>query len=292
MVSAAIAVSVWVISALLVGYSIYRNFKDAHRAESLRAEIVTIKDENKVQLAAEYERGRKEGLKSPKGRQQTAPDEDSRYEAPISESELPTFQNTRKHFTELSFSQRWALKKVLQSPGQRYPDLLASLGAMGFAHPDLDVGQLFFRNLAEEQIGGSIAPSVWVVKFQDRLFKEFPLDPDSRNQAFQLVEPVPRLVIQKALYGPENRLGFEDVTHIVRAHLHNNAIDMEVSDKTFPEFPPHSRIMAMPLPSKYLLEVTYTMGDLKDQVIVRYAGSRLVLPEAPVKPPASGAVAL
>jgi hypothetical protein len=219
------------------------------------------------------------------------------HEGPVLYSELPTFQNTRKQFMELSFSQKWALKQVLQSPGQRYPDLLASLAAMGFAHPDLDVGQLFSRSLAEEQTNGSIAPSVWVVKFQARLFKEFPLDADTgekhatkgilsddaKNQ---------KLVIQKARYGPQNLSAFEDVTHIVRAHLKNNAIDIEVSDKTFPEFFPHSRLVGMAFPSKYLLEVVYTIGDLKDQVIVRYSGDRLVLPEASLEPPASAKEAL
>lgn len=47
----AIAIFVWVISILAVGYSIYRNVHDAHRAASLRAEIVTIKDEYATQAS-------------------------------------------------------------------------------------------------------------------------------------------------------------------------------------------------------------------------------------------------
>jgi hypothetical protein len=50
--SAAIAISVWAISLLMIGYSIYRNLRDARRAESLRAQIVTIKDEHKTHIDA------------------------------------------------------------------------------------------------------------------------------------------------------------------------------------------------------------------------------------------------
>lgn len=49
-VTAAIAVSVWIIAAGMIGYSIYSNLKDAHRADTLRSEIITIKDEHTTQM--------------------------------------------------------------------------------------------------------------------------------------------------------------------------------------------------------------------------------------------------
>jgi hypothetical protein len=46
----ALVILIWLSGAVLLAYSVYRNLKDAHHAESLRAEIVTIKEEHQIQF--------------------------------------------------------------------------------------------------------------------------------------------------------------------------------------------------------------------------------------------------
>jgi len=49
---AAFALIVWVIALGVIAYTAYRNLKDSHRANQLRSEIVTIKDEHNIHLKA------------------------------------------------------------------------------------------------------------------------------------------------------------------------------------------------------------------------------------------------
>jgi len=61
--TAAVAVSVWVISVVMIGYSVWRNLHDAHRAKALRTQIEVLKKEHSAQVKAlevEVERQKQE----------------------------------------------------------------------------------------------------------------------------------------------------------------------------------------------------------------------------------------
>jgi len=50
--NATIVLLAWLLSLGMVAYAVYKNLKDVHREKSLKAEIVTIRDEHKTQMGA------------------------------------------------------------------------------------------------------------------------------------------------------------------------------------------------------------------------------------------------
>jgi hypothetical protein len=52
LMTATLLVLTWLCGAALVAYSVHRNMKDAKRAESLRAQIVTIKDDFRLRISS------------------------------------------------------------------------------------------------------------------------------------------------------------------------------------------------------------------------------------------------
>ena len=49
--NAALQVSLWIVSAIVVVYAVYRNLKDSRRSANLRAEIAAIQEQHRGQLA-------------------------------------------------------------------------------------------------------------------------------------------------------------------------------------------------------------------------------------------------
>ncbi|MGA2185256.1 MAG: hypothetical protein ABSH47_19730 [Bryobacteraceae bacterium] len=93
---------------------------------------------------------------------------------PIPPAELPMYHSIRNDFSLLTYSQRFAAKRILDCPGRPKMDVQRELSEMGFGKPDLDIGQLLYRNLVEEVHDG-YRPSPWLVKFHAQLLREFPL---------------------------------------------------------------------------------------------------------------------
>ena len=117
----------------------------------------------------------------------------------------------------------------------------------------------------------------WLAKENQNLQKEIS---DLENQIVELKRPpAPRLTIQSAHYGkPPGHT--EDVTLPIQRCLRNNKLNVVVSAHSLDL--PLTATMAMisvMSPGPMFLRVVYSLGDLRDLVIVRSEGERLELPE-------------
>jgi hypothetical protein len=115
----------------------------------------------------------------------------------------------------------------------------------------------------------------------DRLARQLQAMKATTNISAQHLQQQPAriLVIKSAKFGPSDGSTATDCTLKVKANIHNNAIDMAVSDGLLPVAFSMARLTESVFKQSYVLRVIYTIGEDSEREIVRYEGSRLVIPE-------------
>lgn len=101
--------------------------------------------------------------------------EPTNADQPIAEAEFTMYQKIRSDFMSLSFPQKWAMRKILQTPGIKFDHLCMELDLMGFKDSRAIPLQVMDKGLVEQRRDTGVVPSSWAVRFADKLFREFPL---------------------------------------------------------------------------------------------------------------------
>jgi hypothetical protein len=103
----------------------------------------------------------------------------------------------------------------------------------------------------------------------------------AKDETVQAVKSAGALIIKSAQYGPDDGSTPIDCSLKVKGHIQGNRIDMKVSDALLPMSVAVLAASALGFRPTYLLRVIYTLGGDGEREIVRYEGSRLILPEPP-----------
>jgi len=92
------------------------------------------------------------------------------------------------------------------------------------------------------------------------------------------------LVIKSAKYTADDGSDVVDCTDTVKGYINGNAINMMVSDDIL--LPAKNVLATLAITSPFrrrrMLKVVYTFGDLPERDVVRFQGSRLILPDVPL----------
>jgi hypothetical protein len=132
----------------------YRNLRDAHRAESLRAQIVSIREDHAAQLTHQQKQGQEE-LR----RQAKQADEQLDREVQLKEAAIRGLKESEKYCTDLNWKiQQWEQASVIYSLAGNIERLLTRFEHMRSVAQDGST----FKELLEHPLSNPLPTTVFV----------------------------------------------------------------------------------------------------------------------------------